>query len=218
MPVTNRPAVAGLDDARRLASSIAIELRTAREAAGVSQATAARAAGLSPAQWGRLERQEIARPDLVQLCRASRALGLRASVKLYPVGSPVRDRAQLNLLARLEAVLGAPLRMRREVPLPVLGDLRAWDAIIEEDGRPFFVEGETRVSDTQAAERRIALKQRDDPRAGTVILLLTRSHHHLRLLGQERETLRTLLPLDGPAILRALRAGRRPPGSGILLH
>jgi transcriptional regulator with XRE-family HTH domain len=217
MPVTNRPADAGLDDARRLSATIATELRTGRESAGISQATAAQAAGLSPAQWGRLERQEIARPDLVQLCRASRALGLRASLKLYPVGTPVRDRAQVNLLARLEAVLGAPLRMRREAPLPVEGDPRAWDAMVDGDGRPFFVEGETRVSDAQAVERRIALKQRDDPRAGTVILLLSRSDHHRRLLGQHREDIRALLPLDGPAILRALRAGRRPPGSGIVL-
>jgi transcriptional regulator with XRE-family HTH domain len=217
MPVTDRPADAGLDDARRLSATLAAELRTARQAAGISQATAARAAGLSPAQWGRLERQEIARPDVLQLCCASRALGLRASLKLYPVGSPVRDRAQLSLLARFEAVLGAPLRMRREAPLPVQGDLRAWDAMVEGDGRPFFVEGETRLSDTQAVARRIALKQRDDPRAGTIILVLTRSDHHLRFLAQHREDMRRLLPLDGPAILRALRAGRRPTGSGIVL-
>ena len=217
MAAQDTPASLGGADARRVAAAVATELREGRIGAGISQATAARAAGLSPSQWGRLERNELDAPDLVQVCQAARALGLRGSLKLYPAGEPVRDAAQLNLLARFEAALGRPLRMRREVPIPIIGDLRAWDAMVDGDGRPFFVEGESHVRDVQEVDRRITLKQRDDPRATTVILVMTRSDHHRRLLATHREALRGLLPLDGVTILRSIRSGRRPPASGLVL-
>jgi hypothetical protein len=172
---------------------------------------------MSRSQWGRLERADDAHPDLVELCCAGQALGLQLGCRFYPVASPVRDRAQLALLHRFEEELGAPLRMRREVPLPILRDLRAWDAMVDGDGAPFFVEGESRVGDAQALERRLLLKQRDDPRASTLVLLLTRGSHHRELLREHREVFRSLLPLDGPAVLRAVRNGRRPPASGIVV-
>jgi hypothetical protein len=172
---------------------------------------------MSPAQLGRLERGELRRPDLEQLARGGRALGLDLSARFYPTGAPVRDAAQIALLARLERCLGAPLRLRREVPLPIDGDTRAWDGVIEGDGRPCFTEGETRLGDAQAIERRLRLKQRDDPRATVVVLLVTRSDHNRRILAEHRESLRDLLPLDGAAIMRALRAGRCPPAGGVLL-
>src|SRR5687767_12121695 len=130
MPAHERRADLGLADARRIATSLSGDLRDARVAAGISQSTAGRAAGMSKSQWGRIERNELRRPDLVQLCRAARALGLKGFMKLFPAGTPVRDGPQLALLQRLEACLGAPLSMRREVPLPVEGDFRAWDSVI----------------------------------------------------------------------------------------
>jgi len=207
----------GIREARRLALVAGDEIREARLLAGVSQAAAARAAGLSAAQWGRLERGDIERPHLVQLCCAGRALGLKGSWKFYPVASPLRDAPQLALLGRFEHLLGAPLLMGREVGLPIVGDLRAWDGMVDGDGDPFFVEGESHVNDAQAVERRLRLKQRDDPRASTVILVLTRSDHNRRVMEAHREVFRDLLPLDTTAVLRAVRMGRRPPASGIVL-
>jgi transcriptional regulator with XRE-family HTH domain len=204
-------------DARRLAASIAADLRSARIAAGISQAAAARAAGISEGQWGRLERGDLERPDLVQLCRAGRALGWKGSWRYFPVGDPVRDAPQLNLLRRFQAVLGPPLRIRREVPLPTEGDLRAWDGMVIGDGRPFVVEGESHAGDLQALERRLQLKLRDDPRVDVLVLALTRSAHHRALLEAHREALRGLLPLDSAALLRSLRSGRRPRVCGIVL-
>ena len=217
MPAHQRRAALGRADARRLNALFANELRTSRLAAGLSQVAAARAAGISRAQWGRLERNEEERPDLVELCCAGRALGLQLGARFHVVESPVRDRAQLALLRRFELQLGAPLRLRREVPLPIPGDHRAWDAMVEGDGRPFFIEAESHVGDAQDVERRVRLKQRDDPRASTVILALTRSAHHRDFLRAHREVVRELLPLDGPAVLRAVRQGRRPPASGLVL-
>jgi hypothetical protein len=144
-------------------------------------------------------------------------VGLRPSLGLYPGGSPIRDAAQLALLRRFESLLGAPLRMRREVPLPIQGDMRAWDAMVEGDAGPFFTEAETRIRDAQAVERRLRLKLRDDPRSDTLLLVVARTSYHRMLLREHREVFRDLLPLDGASILGAIRAGRRPPGSGLVL-
>jgi transcriptional regulator with XRE-family HTH domain len=217
VPAHQRRLALGLADARRVSSMLAAELRSTRIGAGISQATAARAAGMSRSQWGRLERGEDPHPDLVELCCAGRALGLQLGPKFYPVGAPVRDRPQLALLRRFEDLLGSPLRMRREVPLPIAGDLRAWDACIEGGAQPFFAEGESHADDAQGLERRIRLKQRDDPRASVIVLVLARSAHHRRFLTDYREVFRDLLPLDGPAVLRSIRQGRRPPASGIVV-
>jgi transcriptional regulator with XRE-family HTH domain len=196
---------------------VTIELRDARLAAALSLDAAARAAGMSASQLSRLELGRLERPDLEQVWQAASVVGLRASLNLYPAGSPVRDRAQLALLSRFERCLGGGLRMRREVPLPIPGDLRAWDAVVEGSDGVFFTEGESHVRDAQALERRIRLKVRDDPRARVVVLVLTRSDHHRAVLAEHRESLRDLLPLDGGAVLRAVRAGRCPAASGIVL-
>jgi hypothetical protein len=164
-----------------------------------------------------MERAQVRDLPLTPLCRAARALGLAPSVRLYPAGVPVRDAAQLPLLRRLESTLAAPLRLRREVPLPIRGDPRAWDAAIDGDGDPVFIEAETHLRDVQAFERRVTLKVRDDPRARVVLLVATRSLHNRRLIAEHREALRPLFPLDSGAVLRSLRAGRRPPTGGIVL-
>ena len=193
------------------------ELRDARLEAGLSLADVARSAGLSAGQLGRLERGLVGGPTVEQLARAWAPLGMRVSIRPFPAGSPVRDRAQLALLRRFEACLGRPLRLRREVPLPIEGDRRAWDGMVEGDGDPFFLEGESRVRDAQAIERKLRLRMRDDPRASLVLLVVTRSDHNRRVMAEHREALRDLLPMDGGPILRALRAGRRPASSGIVL-
>jgi transcriptional regulator with XRE-family HTH domain len=204
-------------DARRAVSRLTAELRDARLAASLSVDAAARSAGMSASQLSRLELDRLQRPDLEQLWRAASVVGLRPNINMYPVGSPLRDRAQLALLGRFERCLGSGLRMRREIPLPIQGDLRAWDALVEGTDASFFTEGESHVRDAQALERRLRGKMRDDPRARVVVLLLTRSSHHRAVLSEHREALRDLLPLDGAAVLRAIRAGRCPSASGIVL-
>jgi len=172
---------------------------------------------MSGSQWSRLERGAVSRPDILQMCCAVRVLGLRASVKLYPVASPLRDAGQLRLFKRLLVVLGAPLTVQREIGLPIAGDLRAWDALITDGRSPCFADLEAHVTDAQALERRLRLKQRDDPRATVVLLVLARTDHHRRLLAEHREVFRDLLPDDSAQVLGALRAGRRPPASGMVL-
>jgi len=207
----------GAADARRLVADAGIEIAEARRTVGVSQRLVAVRAGMSASQLGRLERGELRRPTVDALCRAARGVGLAPSLKLYPAGPRVRDAAQLRLLARFESLLATPLRMSREVPLPIVGDQRAWDARITDGRRVSSVEAETRIRDAQALERRLALKARDDPGAGVVILVVNRTAHNLRVLDAYREAFRTQLPLDGAAIVRALRAGRLPAAGGVLV-
>ncbi len=184
---------------------------------GISQELVAARAGVSKSAFARLERDDLDRPTLDRICRAARAVGLAPSLSFYPTGEPIRDAAQLALLARFETLLGPPLRMRREVPLPIHGDLRAWDGRITDGIRTASIEGESKLHDAQALARRIGLKSRDDPGAGVVILVVNQTAHNRRVLAAHREVLRDQFPLDGGRIARALRGGTVPSASGIIL-
>ena len=179
MSTRTRRGDAAMADARRSVARVTTELREAASGAAVGVSSRPRVSGLSSSQLSRLELGRLERPDFEQLWRAASVVGLRPSLMLYPAGSPVRDRAQLALLARFEQYcIGEPLRMRREVPLPLQGDLRAWFCARRRPGWRVLHQGESHVRDAQALERRIRLKVRDDPRARVVILVLTRSDHH----------------------------------------
>ena len=217
MATRERPGDRGAADALRNSQELGREIRLARQRIGLSLHDASRRAGMSISQLARIERGSIRMLTLDQLARAARAVGFRASVRLYPEGPPVHDRASLAVLGRFERVLASPLRLAREVGLPIAGDQRAWDGRIRDPDRSASIECESRLEDIQAVARRIALKQRDDPDAGVVILLVNRTDRNRRILAEHREALRTQFPLDGATILTDLRAGRVPKASGILL-
>jgi transcriptional regulator with XRE-family HTH domain len=217
MATRERPGTVGAADARHLVTEAMGEIRAARRGQGLSLAAAGRRAGISGWQLGRLERGENDHPTLDQVCRAARAVQLRPRFKLYPDETPVRDEAQLALLARFEELLAVPLRLLREVTLPIPGDLRAWDGRITDGRRTASIEAESKLDDVQAVSRRIALKDRDDPGAGVIILVLNRTAHNRRVLEAHREALRAQFPLDGAVIARNLRRGRVPPANGIIL-
>jgi transcriptional regulator with XRE-family HTH domain len=200
---------------RRLGS----EHRAARVAAGLSLRTAAAASGGSRSQLCRFERGELDRISIQDLGAWFAVLGLDLSIKTYPAGDPIRDRAQLALLERLRTRLHPDLRWRTEVPLPIENDQRAWDAEIR--GRqpsPWRarVEAETRIGDGQALERKLALKLRDDP-DGHLILLISDTRTNRRAINALGRGLRAMLPLNGRPILSALSIGREPPDSGIVI-
>lgn len=217
MGTRQRPSDVGAADARRFAELAGREIGVTRRTLGISAQAAADRAGISASHWGRLERGEVRRPSLDLVCRAARGVGLAPSLTLYPTGEPIRDAAQLALLARFEELLAPSLRMLREVPLPIAGDLRAWDGRIRAGERTASIEGESRIHDAQALARRIALKVRDDPDAGVVILILNATVHNRRVLTEHREALRVQFPLDGAALIKALRGGRIPVASGIVV-
>jgi transcriptional regulator with XRE-family HTH domain len=195
------------------------DARAARIAAGLTQDDVGKAIGVSHARVGRFERGEIAQPELVFMSAYCAVVGLDLSIRSYPAGDPIRDRAHLALLERFRARLHPSLRWRTEVPLPIEGDLRAWDAEIRPappDQWRARVEAETRIADGQALERKLALKLRDDP-GGYLILLLSDTKLNRATLRHLRDSLRPTFPLDTRAILAALRAGVDPGGSGIVI-
>jgi hypothetical protein len=108
------------------------------------------------------------------------------------------------------------LRWLLEVPVGSGVDLRAWDAEIRGPGWCAHVEAETRITDGQALLRNLSLKLRDGGR-GPLILLVADTRSNRAALATLRPALRELLPLDARPILAALRAGRQPPGSGIVV-
>jgi transcriptional regulator with XRE-family HTH domain len=217
MSVRVDPAAQGAADAARLLEAACRDLREARLEAGLSQASVARAARLSTSAYGRLERGALGSSPVESLAKAARAVGLEISVRLCPAGSPVRDAAQLRLESDFRAVLGDELTFRAEVALPIEGDQRAWDGVVTARDGVGFTEFEMRLGDMQELARRMALKLRDDPRSRILILAVRSTRHNRGVLAEHREVLRQLLPLDGAAVLRALRAGRLPAASGLVV-
>lgn len=188
-------------------------------AAGLSLRECAAASGASYPQLLRFERGEIERLTVPDVGAWFSVVGLDLVLRAYPAGDPIRDRAQLALLERLHVRLHPSLRWRTEVPLPLDGDLRAWDAEIRGAGRPPWrtrVEAETRITDGQALERKVALKIRDDP-DGHVLLLVADTRTNRRAIAALAPGLREQFPARAREMLAALGAGREPQGNGIVL-
>ena len=147
---------------------------------------------------------------------ACAAVGLRLTARTYPVADPVRDAGQLRLLDRLRARLPAAAPWATEVPLPIPGDRRAFDAATTLRGARVVFEAETRLDDVQALERRLALKIRDSGGAVTIVVVAD-THHNREVLALHREALRHLLPHDTRAVLAVLGQGAAPTRNGIVV-
>jgi hypothetical protein len=146
---------------------------------------------------------------------AAVALGLDLRIGLFPSGSPVRDAAHLAHIARLRQRIGPALRWRAEVPVPLPGDLRSADVVIDGQSVEEMVEAETRLDDLQALERRVRIKQRD-MRIRRVILLVANTRHNRSVLAAHPELFERF-PISTRACLAALRTGRDPGGDAIVL-
>jgi transcriptional regulator with XRE-family HTH domain len=205
-----------LREAERTLARLGREVRLARLEHDLSQSTAARAAGLSRSSWSRLERGVARNVSLVDLARAAAAVGLVLQVRLYPGGEPVRDAGHLALLERLRSCLPDDARWSTEVPFPNPGDLRAWDAMIRLARVRVGTEAETRGRDSQALQRKLALKRRDG-NVDHIVLLLADTRHNRSFLRAAGEGLLKDFPVPGPVALERLRAGRDPGGNSIIL-
>jgi hypothetical protein len=171
---------------------------------------------MSHSQFGRIERGQVRGLTIEQASRACGAVGRRLHVRAMPGHDLALDAGQLALLGRLRAELPATVPIRKEVPIPIPGDLRAWDAVLQLDLDDIPVEAESRLRDVQALDRRIGLKLRDSPFDRSVLLVADTAHNR-RLLQLHRQDLRASFPLDTRAVMGALRAGRTPEASGIVV-
>jgi transcriptional regulator with XRE-family HTH domain len=216
MPARYRRKDLGRHRADRSIRQLAEELRIARLSAGLSLRDVARASGVSASQVGRLENGRCPAVSLRTLSIVFAVLGMRLSARPYPVASPIRDAAQARLLTRLQAQLPAPVKLRTEVSLRLVGDLRTWDGQIEAIKVTCKLEAETVIHDLQATERRITLKVADD-QVDVVILLVADTPRNRRVLREFRGLLAARFPLDTRAVMRQLRAGRIPDRRGIVV-
>ena len=185
---------------------------------GTSQEAVGAAVHLSGSRISRIERGKARNVSILDATRVASVLGLDLSVRVYPGASPLRDAAHSERLMRFLKHVRPPLSYRLEVPLPALPDRpeqRAWDAVIRVAGKRTAVELEMRLRDSQALERRINLKRRDDTTEGFVLLVAdTRTNR--RVLAEHPDLFPDLPRLRPSRVLAALTDGLHP-GSGVLL-
>jgi hypothetical protein len=177
-------------------------------------------AGVSQASPSRLERSQAPTAPLAAYAIPFAVLGRTLTVHQHPDASPVRDAAHARLMGRLAAILPSVIGLRTEVPLMRSravrsGDLRAWDGELVARTDRCMVEAETVLADTQALDRRIGLKMEDDG-VDRVILLVADTRRN-RVVLRSPAPLRPRFPLDSSLVLAALRAGRLPERSGIVV-
>jgi hypothetical protein len=219
MTSRERPDDRGRRRVREALRRLGVEHRDMRTSAGLSLRDCGDASGASWTQLWRFEHREVERVNLPDVGAWFAVLGLDLVLKAYPAGDPIRDKGQLALLERLRRRLHPGLRWRTDVPLPIEGDLRAWDADIRGTVPRRWrarVEAETRIGDVQALERKLMLKNRDDI-DGHLIVLVSETRMNRRSLDTLSTGLRELLPLGPRQLLAALGAGHEPPGSGIVV-
>ena len=107
-------------------------------------------------------------------------------------------------------------RLANGGPLPRPGDRRAWDATVTTDRWSAGIEAETALTDIQALDRRLALKERDG-RMDRVILVMLDSRRNRLALRSSGGFLTLRFPIDGRIALSALATGADPGGNALIL-
>ena len=221
MPVRERSVDRGVRRAVTDLTRVGSELRVARTAAGIPMSAVSGATGISSSQISRIERGHVPTASVSQLARIGAVVGLDVRVRTYPGPDPLRDAGQVRLIGRLRTHLHPSLVVRLEVPLPIAGDPRAWDAwvggFVDErpDHRGMPVEAEARFSDAQAQIRQIMLKMRDAD-VNSVLLVLSETPANRAAVAAASPILTGSFPVSARRALAALGAGRHPGGSALV--
>jgi transcriptional regulator with XRE-family HTH domain len=191
------------------------ELRLARITAGLSQRSVAMAIGRSAATISRVERGLVAGLAFDFLMRHAAVVGLVLRANLFPVGSPIRDAAQLRILKRLERHVGPGWTWRLEMPVG-FNDLRAFDAGAVRPGCRVGFDAWSRARDIQA-QARASLRKQVDAGMDRLVLVLSDTVANREAIRDAGEALRRAFPLTTRQVLSALRAGRDPGANGIVI-
>jgi hypothetical protein len=196
------------------------DLRIARMNAGVSVRALADDLRWSASATTRFLAGQLQDVRVIQLSEMASVLGYEISLGLHPIGEPIRDKGQRALGTRFDAMLSTDWTVTDEAPLPIAGDLRAWDKLLRlKDSSPPYLVGidlETRVTDIQALVRRTRLRERDGG-ADKILIVLGDSATNRRLVNDLRASLGDAYKTPPRAILRAARSGQRLVGSGVVL-
>lgn len=216
MPPRQRPIDRGTLRGRELVAALCREIRTARIDRGLTVREVARACGLSASAVSRIERGLRVRVPLVVIAQLLSVVGLELSARAFPGGEPIRDAGHAALLRSFRARLHGSLHWATEVPLPVAGDMRAWDGLVSSSDWRYGVEAETGPTDGQALGRRLARKQRDGMVDG-VLLVLPAGRRTTLFLRETGDLLQPSFPVPGRRALELLGAGVDPDGGSIIV-
>ena len=199
----------------RLAREVSRAALDGRLNRGLARRPVAATLGVAESTLRRWELGEAPLPDLPTLSTWMAVVGLQLAVNVYPGGAPLRDAAHVRLVNRFLGMLPRHVARRLEAPIARDRDQRAWDVLIGLDAAQIGVAAETRLRDWQELARREQLKARDDG-VSRILLVLADTAHNRDAVREAGAGLRTLFPMEGRAILAALRRGRDPGGNGLL--
>ena len=200
----------------RASVDIGNELRTGRHIRGVTQRELGATIGVSASEVSRRELGKSTRLTGPKLAVHAAAVGLRLSVRLWPVGGGVRDAAQARYVAAFLARVGRHWTVTLEAPIPVAGDLRAVDILLANATARIAVEVITRLADLQAQVRAAQLKSRDIA-ATRLILVVAGTHANRSAIASARGAIVDAFDLDTRRILAELAGGRDPLRDGIIV-
>lgn len=215
MATRTRPSYEATRLARWLLTNMGRELRLARITAGMRQADAARLLGTSKSRVCRVEHGQVLTLNLPDLARHAAAVGLKPSLKLYPLGRRLLDKPQLDLLARFRRRLHPSWTWETEIPVPLPGDLRSGDCRIAIPGCSTLVEAYTRFADYQSQTASAARKKRDLG-ADRLIVLVGATHANRGALAEAAAVADGSFPMRTKATLAALNEGRDPGADAIV--
>ncbi|MET0773208.1 MAG: helix-turn-helix transcriptional regulator [Candidatus Limnocylindrales bacterium] len=218
MATRERRVTRGMVRGEQQTRAIGVELREARLRAGLSQRRVAEATGVGRSTIQRFELGRLRDMSIRTASIVGAVVGIDVVVRTYQAAGPIRDAAQVALLGRLRARLGPAWTWSLEVPLPIAGDQRAWDAGLrhQRTGARVMVEAETRIRDVQDLLRRLALKSRDSGRP-RVVLLVAGTHANRSVVRLANAELGAQLPCPGRRALAALADGDAPEADALVL-
>jgi transcriptional regulator with XRE-family HTH domain len=201
---------------RRSMVDIGDQLRTARHIRGLTMRQVGGAIGVSPSEVCRRELGKAPRLNGEKLAIHAAAIGLKLSVRLWPIGGAVRDAAQARYIARFVSRVGRAWKVILEAPMPQPGDLRAIDVLLVAPQVRIAVEVITRLADLPAQVRAAQLKARDAG-ATRLVLVIAATHANRNALADARATLAASFDLDTRRVMAELAAGRDPGRDAIVL-
>ena len=216
MTTIDRRRDRGRRSARRSLALIGRELRDARTSAGLSQDALAASVGISGSTVGRIERAEHPALAVATATQLFAMLGHDLSVRAFPEGPPLRDVGQARLIGRFRRLLPASASLRTEVRIGSYPDIRAWDAVVDGSDWSVPLEAETVLYDLQATDRRVALKM-ESAGADRIILLVADTRRNRRVLREFRPLIAHRYPTSPRAALAAIRSGRAPSESAVIV-
>jgi transcriptional regulator with XRE-family HTH domain len=206
-------------DAPRLALHIRLaigaEFRQARLALGASQQQIGAAVHVSRNRISRVELGKATDLTVDHLVRHAAAVGLKPSVKLYPIGGGIRDIAQARYIEKFVARVRQHWRVTLDAPIPIVGDLRAVDIVLM-GVCTIAVEVVTRLTDLQAMLRAAQLKQRDMG-AQRLVIVVAGTRANRKILADMRAMLGPTFDLDTQRVMSRLEHGEDPGRDAIVV-